>query len=126
MKRPAADNTKGVPTYWKARLLLPVTGQKAYKGYWAYTQSLSEKEVRFQSEKNLKKSVEVHLEIHAIHQGVKRTIQLLGKVLSSVLLSCGTLYGIDLQIIKISKADREFLNNYMKEKQTMKLTYSSF
>lgn len=126
MKRPKADTAKSIPTYWKARLLLPVAGQTAYKAYWAYTQSLSERDIRFQSEKNLKKGVEVHLEVQAIHKGIKHPIKLAGKVLSSVLLSCGTLYGIDLQITKISKADQAFLASYIKEKQSMKLTYSSF
>ncbi|WP_404416658.1 hypothetical protein [Marinospirillum sp.] len=126
MKKPAEDQPKGVPTYWKARLLLPSPGQKTLRGFWAYTQNLSSREVRFQSEKNLKKGVEVTLEIHAIHLGVKRSLHLSGKVLSSVLLSCGTLYGIDLQITRASKEDQAFIAQYLKDKQTMKLTYSSF
>jgi|GEM_PF-2138874 len=127
MKKPAEDHSKGgVPTYWKARLLLPSPDQKTARGFWAYTQNLSSKEVRFQSEKHLKKGVQVTLEIQAIHKGVKHTLHLAGKVLSSVLLSCGTLYGIDLQITRASKEDQAFIAQYLKDKQTMKLTYSSF
>ena len=117
---------QATPAYWKARLLLPVPGQKTLKGYWAYTQNLSETEIRFQSEKNLKKGMEIRLDVQAIHKGVKHSLRLQGKVLSSVLLSCGTLYGIDLKMTGISKADQAFINQYLKDRKSMKLTYSSF
>ncbi len=126
MKKTATEKPKATPTYWKARLLLPVAGEKTLKGYWAYTQNLSETEVRFQSEKQLRKGAQVYLKVQAIHQGVKHPLTITGEVLSSVLLSCGTLYGIDLLITQISKEDQAFINQYLKDKKTMKLTYSSF
>ena len=126
MKKAATRASQATPTYWKARLLLPVTGKQTLRGYWAYTQSVSEKEIRFQSEKNLKKGARVHLKVQAIHLGVKHPLEVTGQVLSSVLLSCGTLYGIDLQITHISQEDQAFIARYIKDKQGMKLTYSSF
>lgn len=126
MKKPAEVQTKGAPTYWKARLLLPSPDQKTARGYWAYTQHLSSREIRFQCEKKLKKDALVTLEIHAIHQGTKHSLLIAGKVLSSVLLSCGTLYGIDLQITRASKDDQAFIAQYLKDKQSMKLTYGSY
>jgi len=127
MKKHQEEQPKRVPTYWKARLLLPSPkDQKIIQGFWAYTQSLSNQEVRFQSEKNLKKGAKITLDIQAIHLGIKHPLHLNGQVLSSILLSCGTLYGIDLQITQASPEDRAFIAQYLKDKQNMKLTYSSF
>lgn len=126
MKKKPEEPPKKVATYWKARLLVPSTDPKKRLVFWAYTQSLSLQEVRFQSEKYLHLGTKASLDIQAIHQGVKHPLHLTGKVLSSVLLACGTLYGIDLQITQMSPQDERFIQRYIKDKQNMKLTYSSF
>ncbi|WP_114417647.1 hypothetical protein [Marinospirillum perlucidum] len=126
MKKAVEELNRGVPTYWKARLLLADASHQGYKGFWAYTQSLSEEEIRFQSERKLKKGAAVKLEVFAIHQGQKHHLLLGGKVLSSVLLACGTLYGIDLEIKQMKAEDKAFIQQYLKDKKNMKLTYTSF
>jgi hypothetical protein len=116
----------GTPSYWKARLTSGTASDKSTKNSWAYVQSTSINEIRFHCEKMLKPGTPVTLDIQAIHKGVKHPLHLTGKVLSCILLSCGTLYGIDLQITSISKADHKFIAQYIEDKKTMKLTYSSF
>ena len=126
MKKNVQLPLNGTPSYWKARLLPSTPSDKPIKTSWAYVQSISNTEIRFHCEKLLKPGVVVKLDIQAIHKGVKHPLHITGKVLSCVLLSCGTLYGIDLQISGISNADRKFIAQYIEDKKTMKLTYSSF
>lgn len=126
MKNKIEQPLNGTPSYWKARLLAGPAGEKPTKSSWAYVQSISQTEVRFHCEKLLKPGLVVTLDIQAIHKGVKHPLHITGKVLSCILLSCGTLYGIDLQMTAISKADRKFVAQYIEDKKSMKLTYSSF
>ncbi|SFX18500.1 hypothetical protein [Marinospirillum alkaliphilum] len=127
MKKQPTPPSHGTPSYWKARLLTATGGKTtSTAGYWAYTQSISDTEVRFHCEKLLRPGSPVILDIQAIHKGQKHPLRVQGKVLSCILLSCGTLYGIDLQIVSVSKADRQFINQYMEDRKSMKLTYTSF
>ncbi|MBE0507233.1 MAG: hypothetical protein IBX50_11010 [Marinospirillum sp.] len=125
MKNKTQPPLNGTPSYWKARLRPGTTGDKPTRTSWAYVQSISHTDVRFHCEKLLKKGLLVTLDIQAIHKGIKHPLHITGKVLSCILLSCGTLYGIDLQITTISKADQEFVEQYIEDKKSMKLSYSS-
>jgi hypothetical protein len=127
MKKQQPTTDQGTPSYWKARLLIATGGKTcSTAGYWAYTQSISDTEVRCHCEKLLRPGSLAILDVQAIHKGVKHPLRIQGKVLSCILLSCGTLYGIDLQITSVSKADRQFINQYMEDRKSMKLTYTSF
>lgn len=126
MKNKTQLPLNGTPSYWKARLLSGTASDKSTKTSWAYVQSTSSQEIRFHCEKLLKPGTVVTLDIQAIHKGIKHPLHITGKVLSCILLSCGTLYGIDLQITGISKADHKFIAQYIEDKKSMKLTYSSF
>ena len=113
-----------LPTYWKAKLALG--NEQQTQLFWAYAQSLGLKEVRFQCEKKLRAGQSIRLIVQAIHDGQRQQLQLQGKVISVVLLSCGTLYGIDMSINHTSPQHQEFIWRYLNERQNMRLSYSHY
>lgn len=121
MKKNAEPTITSTPAYWKARLLAD-----AGKGYWAYTQSISLTELHFQCEKLLKPKQEVSLTVQAMDRGVKHPMKISGQVLSCVLLSCGTLYGIDLQITNLGPEDRQFISRYIADRNITRLSYNNY
>lgn len=121
MKKNTEPTVTNTAAYWKARLLTD-----AEKSYWAYTQSISLAELHFQCEKRLKPKRVVTLVIQAMDRGIKHPMKISGQVLSCVLLSCGTLYGIDLQITSLNPEDRQFITRYLADRNISRLSYNSY
>lgn len=121
MKKNTEPAITSTPAYWKARLLTD-----SGKGYWAYTQSISLTELHFQCEKLLKPKLGATLDIQAMDRGLKHPMKISGQVLSCVLLSCGTLYGIDLQISTLSPDDKQFITRYIADRHVTRLSYNSY
>lgn len=113
-----------LPTYWKAKVALSDAPRPQL--FWAYTQSLGLKDVRFQCEKKLRARQSIRLIVQAIHNGQRQQLQLQGQVSSVVLLSCGTLYGIEMTLSHTRHEDQEFIWRYLNERQNMKLSYSHY
>lgn len=105
---------KPVSVHWKARLT-----RAGNKQYLARTLSLSSRSFHIESEKNLRVGEKVKLEISALHEGVKKVLVVLAEVRSSILLSTGYSYGLDLRVEKISDADQAFIDNYIKARESL-------
>ena len=105
---------KPVSVHWKVRLT-----RAGHKQYLARTLSLSAKHIHVDSEYNLRTGEKVKLEILALHEGVKKVLVVYGLVRSSVLLSTGTSYGLDVKIEKISEEDQAFIDNYIKARENL-------
>lgn len=105
---------KPVSVHWKVRLT-----RAGNRQYLARTLSLSSKHVHIESEHNLKAGEKVKVEISALHDGVKKVLVVIGDIRSSVLLSTGTSYGLDVKIEKVSDADQEFIDRYIKARENL-------
>jgi len=103
---------KPVSVHWKVRLT-----RSGNKQYLARTLSLSAKHLHLESEYNLRAGEKVKVEVSALHNGVKKVLVILGLVRSSILLSTGTSYGLDIKIEKISEADQAFIDGYIKARE---------
>ena len=105
---------KPVSVHWKVRLT-----RAGHKPYLARTLSLSVKHLHIESEYNLKAGEKVKVEVLALHEGVKKVLVVLGIVRSSILLSTGVSYGLDVHIEKISEEDQAFIDSYIKFREDM-------
>lgn len=105
---------KPVSVHWKVRVT-----RAGNKHYLARTLSLSSKHVHLESEYSLREGEKVRVEISALHDGVKKVLVILGLVKSSVLLSTGVSYGLDVKIEKISDADQVFIDSYIKARESL-------
>lgn len=105
---------KPVSVHWKVRLT-----RAGNKQYLARTLSLSSRHLHIESEYNLKAGEKVKVEISALHEGVKKVLVILGMVRTSILLSTGVSYGLDIKIEKISDADQAFIDNYIKARESL-------
>lgn len=105
---------KPVSVHWKVRLT-----RAGHKQYLARTLSLSAKHLHIESEYNLKAGEKVKVEVLALHEGVKKVLVVLGIVRSSILLSTGVSYGLDVHIEKVSEEDQTFIDGYIKFREDM-------
>lgn len=103
---------KPVSVHWKVRLT-----RAGKKPFLARTLSLSSKHLHIESELNLKADEKVKVEVLALHEGVKQVLVIIGTVRSSVLLSTGISYGLDIRIDKISESHQEFIDTYIKARE---------
>ncbi|MBB1486899.1 hypothetical protein [Oceanospirillum sediminis] len=101
--------------HWKSRVT------RAHKApYIARTLSVSPKHLHLESEWSLPESEKVRAEVLALHDGKKQVLTIYGKVRSSVLLSTGSSYGLDILIEKISAEDQQFIENYIKARESLR------
>lgn len=103
---------KPVSVHWKVRLT-----RAGNKQYLARTLSLSAKHLHIESEYNLRAGEKVKIEVSALHDGVKKVLVIIGLVRSSILLSTGTSYGLDVKIEKINESDQAFIDSYIKARE---------
>lgn len=105
---------KPVSVHWKVRLT-----RAGNKQYLARTLNLSSKHLHIESEYNLKAGEKVKIEISALHDGVKKVLVIIGLVRSSILLSTGVSYGLDVKFEKISESDQAFIDGYIKARESL-------
>ena len=105
---------KPVSVHWKVRLT-----RAGNKQYLARTLNLSPRHIHIESEYNLKVGEKVKVEISALHEGVKKVLVAIGLVRSSILLSNGYSYGLDMKIEKINEADQAFIDAYIKARENL-------
>ncbi|OOV88856.1 hypothetical protein [Oceanospirillum linum] len=105
---------KPVSVHWKVRLT-----RVGHKQFLARTLSLSAKHLHIESEYNLKAGEKVKVEVSALHEGVKKVLVVVGLIRSSILLSNGYSYGLDVMIEKISEADQAFIDDYIRARENL-------
>ncbi len=105
---------KPVSVHWKVRIT-----RAHHKPYIARTLSISHKQLHLENEFNLKAGEKVKVEISALYDGEKKLLLVLGKVTSSILLSTGTSYGLNIHIDRISDEDQAFIDHYIHAREQM-------
>lgn len=106
---------KPVSVHWKSRVT------RAHKApYIARTLSISPKHLHLESDLSLHESEKVRAEVLALHDGKKQVLTIYGKIRSSVLLSTGTSYSLDILIEKISAEDLHFIEDYIKARESLR------
>ncbi len=105
---------KPFSVHWKVRLT-----RKGHKQFLARTLSISAKHLHIESEYNLKAGEKVKAEVLALHEGVKKVLVVVGSVRSSILLSSGYSYGLDVKIEKVSEADQAFIDDYIRARESL-------
>lgn len=105
---------KPVSVHWKVRLT-----RAGNKQHLARTLSLSSRHMHIESEFNLRAGEKVKVEVSALHDGVKKVLVILGLVRTSILLSTGVSYGLDIKIEKISDEDQAFIDTYIKARESL-------
>ncbi len=105
---------KPVSVHWKVRMT-----RAGNKQCLARTLTLTSKHLHIESEYNLKAGEKVKVEVSALHEGVKKVLVVIGLVRSSILLSTGVSYGLDVKIEKISESDQAFIDSYIKARESL-------
>lgn len=105
---------KPVSVHWKARIT-----RVRKTPYIGRTLSLSAKHIHLESEWNLKEHEKVKVEVQGLHEGKKHLLTVIGVVRSSVLLSTGSSYGLDVMVEKITQKDQEFIDDYIKARENL-------
>ncbi|MAC47241.1 hypothetical protein [Oceanospirillum beijerinckii] len=109
---------KPVSVHWKVRIT-----RAHHKPYIARTLSISHKQLHLESEFNLKAEEKVKVEISALFNGEKKVLVVLGKVTSSILLSSGSSYGLNIYIDRISAEHQLFIDNYISAREKMAINH---
>lgn len=105
---------KPVSVHWKVRLT-----RAGNKHFLARTLSITAKHLHIESEYNLKAGERVKIEVSALHEGVRKVLVVLGEVRSSILLSTGSSYGLDVKMEKVSEEHQAFIDSYIKARESM-------
>lgn len=105
---------KPVNVHWKVRIT-----RAKHKPYIARTLSLSHKHLHLENEFNLRTGEKVKVEVLALHDGEKKVLMVLGTVRSSVLLSTGSSYGLDIFIDKITPEHQQFIDHYIEARDKL-------